>query len=99
MAHALPDIKIDKKKTGNPSIVELLRILLRMSAEEHNVTARLIADADDLARLSLGEYETSRVLTGWRDEVFGQRAIAFLEGELSLSVQEGKLKLRKRKVL
>ncbi len=96
-AHMFPDIKIDKKKSGNPSVVEMLKMLLKMSAEEHNVTARLIADSDDLARLSLAEFETSRVLKGWRKSVFGDRAMAFLNGELSLSVQDGKLKLNELK--
>ena len=93
LAHVLPEIKIDKKKSGNMAVVEMLKMLLKMKADEHNVTARLIADSDDLARLSCGEFETSRVLTGWRKSVFGDTAIKFLNGKLSLSVQDGKLKL------
>jgi len=64
---------------------DLLRVLLRMASEEHQVASRLIANGTDLDRLASGETEDLQVLHGWRREVFGADALALSEGRLALA--------------
>lgn len=69
--------------------VELLRVLLKRSAEEHGVAQRLIADAGDLEAIAAGR-ETP-ALAGWRNTVFGEDAQKLVDGRLALSVVDRKV--------
>jgi len=79
----------------NESLLELLRVLLRMASEEHKVAARLIAGSDDLVRIAAGEREGIPALSGWRGDIFGNDALALLRGEASLGLVNGRLALKR----
>ncbi len=66
-------------------VVDLLRTLLRLKAEEAGVAARLVANADELDRLAAGKRDVP-VLGGWRNEVFGKEAVDLIEGRLALAL-------------
>ena len=66
-------------------MVDLLRTLLRLKAEQAGVAARLVASADELDRLAAGKRDV-HVLHGWRNEIFGKDAVALLEGRLALAL-------------
>jgi ribonuclease D len=66
-------------------VVDLLRTLLRLKAEEAGVAARLVANADELDRLAAGKRDAP-VLRGWRNEVFGRDAVDLIEGRLALAL-------------
>ncbi|HEX2527650.1 MAG TPA: ribonuclease D [Geminicoccus sp.] len=72
---------------GIPAIVDLLRVLLKQVADEHDISPRLIANGDDLEAVALDEQDGARVLSGWRREVFGEKALALKRGELVLGIK------------
>src|SRR5258708_15552656 len=51
------------------AVVDLLRTLLRLKADQADVAARLVASADELDRLAAGKRD-SAALKGWRGEIF-----------------------------
>jgi ribonuclease D len=76
---------------SNGALAELLRVLLKMRAEEHNVAARLIAGGEDLDRLAGEDEPDVPALKGWRREIFGEDALALKAGRLALVVKGRKL--------
>src|SRR5215813_12946313 len=74
------------------AVVDLLRTLLRLKAEQAGVAARLVASADELDRMAAGKRDV-HALTGWRKEIFGDDALALIEGRLALSLQGDQAKL------
>ncbi len=69
--------------------VELLKVLLRMTAERHAVAAKVIASVDDLERIAAEGDADIRPLRGWRRELFGERALALKVGRLALAIEKG----------
>ena len=52
---------------GSGAAVELLKVLLKLTADKHGVAAKVIANSDDLDKIaSEGEKATVAALTGWR---------------------------------
>ena len=74
------------------AVVDLLRTLLKMKAEQAGVAARLVASADELDRIAAGKRDV-HALTGWRKEIFGDDAVALIEGRLALALQGDQAKL------
>ena len=74
------------------AVVDLLRTLLRLKAEEAGVAARLVANADELDRLAAGKRDVP-VLRGWRNEIFGRDAVDLIEGRLALALDGEHAKL------
>lgn len=75
-----------RKAKPPASIVEMLRVLLRLKAEEHDVAQRLIATADDLEAIAADDDADTPALRGWRREIFGEDALALKAGRLALAV-------------
>jgi len=76
------------------SEVEILKLLLKLVAEEHNLAQKLIAGSDDIARLAAeGAKADIAAVRGWRFELFGSKALAMLEGRLALKYEAGRLRL------
>jgi ribonuclease D len=83
---ALPTRDRSPEQLRAPSaVVDLLRTLLRLKAEEAGVAGRLIATADEVDRLAAGKRDVP-ALRGWRREVFGTDAVNLIEGRLALSL-------------
>ncbi len=74
------------------AVVDLLRTLLRLKAEQAGVAGRLVASADELDRLAAGKRDLP-VLKGWRSEVFGVDAVALIEGRVSLALSGDQARL------
>ena len=74
------------------AVVDLLRTLLRLKAEQAGVAGRLVAAADELDRLAAGKRDLP-VLKGWRREVFGADAVDLIEGRLALALSGDQPKL------
>ena len=74
------------------AVVDLLRTLLRLKAEEAGVAARLVASADELDRLAAGKRDV-HALSGWRREIFGSDAVNLIEGKLALALSGDQPKL------
>lgn len=70
---------------GAQAAVELLRVLLKLTVERENVAAKIIATADDLEAIAAhGDDADVGALKGWRRELFGERALKLIRGELAL---------------
>ena len=97
-ARTVPDAELptrDKppEQLRAPSaVVDLLRTLLRVKAEQAGVAGRLVASADELDRLAAGRRDIA-ALKGWRREVFGGDAVDLIEGRLALSLAGDQAKL------
>lgn len=77
---------------GTSAAVDLLRVLLKLTAEEHGVAQKIIATTDDLEKIAVhGEDADVGALRGWRREVFGDQALRAINGELALRFADRKL--------
>ena len=83
---ALPKLpKAPQSPEGSSAAAELLKVLLRLIAEREGVAAKVLASSDDIDRLAAeGEDADVPALHGWRREVFGERALALVRGEIAL---------------
>jgi len=73
------------------AVVELLKVLLRMISERHHVAAKVIATVDDLERIAADDNAKVPALSGWRRELFGEKALALKQGKLALAIERGKV--------
>ena len=71
--------------SGNSSLQELLKLLLKIRSQQENVTPKLITDEEELHLFSSGSDLGLRMLTDWRLEIFGQYALLLREGKLAIS--------------
>ncbi len=76
---------------GIGPLVELLKVLLRLSAEENDVAPRLIADSDDLEAIATDDKADVPALSGWRAEIFGRDALDLKHGRLALTASGKKI--------
>jgi ribonuclease D len=87
----LPPFERPKPALNGQATVELLKVLLRMTAERHGVAAKVIATVDDLDRIAADDHADVPALSGWRRELFGEKAIALKRGRLSLAIEKGRV--------
>jgi ribonuclease D len=78
------------------AVVELLKVLLRMVSERHHVAAKVIATVDDLERIAADDTADVPALTGWRRELFGEKALALKHGKLALTMENGRVAVVER---
>ncbi len=87
----LPSLERPKPAPNSSAIVELLKVLLRMTAEQHGVAAKVIATVDDLDRIAADDNADVPALKGWRRELFGEKALSLKRGELALAIDRGRV--------
>ena len=90
-AKTLPRLDRPKPAINGQATVELLKVLLRMTAERHGVAAKVIATVDDLDRIAADDEADVPAMQGWRRELFGEHALALKQGRLSLAIQRGRV--------
>ena len=78
-------------RRGREPVVELLRVLLKLKAEEHGVAQKLIANMADLDLIADDDGADVAALTGWRREIFGDAAIALKHGGVALTIRDGEI--------
>ncbi len=78
---------------GLGPVIELLRVLLKMVCEEHGVAQKLVASAGDLEQIAADDHADVAALRGWRQQVFGNRALALKHGEIALAVAGRRLRV------
>ena len=74
-------------------VSDLLKLLLKIRAEETGVAAKLIARSNELEALAAGVRKDLKILSGWRFEQFGSDALDLVEGRLGFAIENGKLKM------
>jgi ribonuclease D len=94
---SLPRLERFHPSANGAAVVELLKVLLRMISESHHVAAKVIATVDDLERIAADDLADVPALTGWRRELFGEKALALKHGQLALAIEQGKVEAVERK--
>jgi ribonuclease D len=87
----LPRLERSRGVANGGATVELLKVLLRMTAERHAVAAKVIATVDDLETIAGDDDADVPALKGWRRELFGNKALALKQGKLALAVEKGRV--------
>jgi ribonuclease D len=88
---SLPKFERQRGSGNGAATVELLKVLLRMTAERHAVAAKVIATIDELEQIAMDDDADVPALRGWRRELFGEKALALKRGQLALAVEKGKV--------
>ena len=87
----LPRLERHRGAQNGGATVELLKVLLRMTAESFGVAAKVIATVDDLDRIAADDQADVPALKGWRRELFGEKALRLKHGQLALAVERGRV--------
>ena len=93
----LPRLDRAKPVLNGQATVELLKVLLRMTVERHGVAAKVIATVDDLDRIAADDQADVPALSGWRRELFGEKALALKQGRLMLAIEKNRVVAVERK--
>jgi ribonuclease D len=88
---SLPRLDRFRPAPNGAATVELLKVLLRMTAESNGVAAKVIATIDELDRIAADDNADVPSLKGWRRELFGDKALALKHGKLALAVDKGRV--------
>lgn len=85
----IPRARIPPDHAG--AATELLKVLLKMTAEQHGVASRIIATVDDLEKIAAEDDADVPAMKGWRRELFGEKALAIKNGTLALALSGNKV--------
>lgn len=95
---AVPDAECPEPRAKNDlprgigPVADLLKVLLKMRAEDADVAPRLIASSDDIDRIAaFGAKADVPALSGWRAEMFGNDALNLRDGKIGLGCRGKKL--------
>src|SRR5690606_4051020 len=88
---SLPRLERHKPSVNGSATVELLKVLLRMTAEKNAVAAKVIATIDDLDRIAADDEADIAALKGWRRELVGEAALALKHGRMALAIDKGRV--------
>ncbi len=84
---------LGKAKPAQPApgaITEMLKVVLKITCEQHGVAPKLIASAADLERIAADDNANVPALTGWRRELFGEDALAVKRGQKCLVLENAR---------
>src|SRR6201989_1471003 len=87
----LPKLEKPRNNSNGAAIVELLKVLLRMTSERHAVASKVTATVDDLEQIAADDNADVGALHGWRRGVFGEAALALKHGRLALAIEKGRV--------
>lgn len=73
--------------------LDLMTALVRLRAKENGVAFQTLASHNDLSAVARGYVEDVDVLRGWRKALVGDELLDLLAGEISLSIENGELKV------
>ena len=91
----LPEVKRDAPlPKGIGPITDLLKVLLKLKCEKHDVAQKLIATVNDMEQIAaFGQNADVPALQGWRQEVFGIDALRLRSGQLAMVIKDHNLEL------
>lgn len=67
------------------SLMEMLKLLLKIKSLETGVIAKLIADDEDLRYIILNQPQNTKTMQSWRYEIFGKFAEQICKGKISIT--------------
>jgi ribonuclease D len=80
-----PDPRVDLPRSLGP-VVDLLKVLLKLKGDYHDVAHRLIASSADLDWIAADDEAKVPALQGWRRRLFGEDALKLKHGRLALAL-------------
>ncbi|MDB5422203.1 MAG: ribonuclease [Brevundimonas sp.] len=83
-AHAPKMDRPAHNASAPPSVVELLKVLLKAKSDNAGVASKLIANVSDLEKIALSDSADVDALKGWRRQLFGEDALKLKKGEIAL---------------
>jgi ribonuclease D len=83
-AHAPKMERPAHNQPAPPSVVELLKVLLKAKSDNAGVASKLIATVADLEKIALSDNADVEAMKGWRRQLFGEDAIKLKKGEIAL---------------
>lgn len=89
--HSLPRLERERGRPGNGAVLDLLKVLLKATADAERVAPKIIASSDDLEEIAGNDEADVPALHGWRREIFGEKALALKNGSLSLRIVRGRV--------
>ena len=99
-ALAIPKDELPKPQRHRPNpeganaAAELLKVLLKLVAEREGVAPKVLASSDDIDRIAAnGDEAGVAALSGWRREVFGERALRLVRGEIAIRFQDRRIEV------
>ncbi len=91
---SLPEITRKRPPAqNNDPVMELLKVLLKLTCQNENVAPKLIASVDDLEKLAEKDDADIPALAGWRFDLFGKQALAVKQGKLAFVMENGTITL------
>lgn len=78
---------------GLGPIIELLRVLLKLRCDEHEVAQKVIGNAGDLEAIAADDNADVPALKGWRRDIFGAEALKLKHGKLALTAAGKRVKV------
>ena len=82
------------KSKAQKSLIDMLNILLKNTAETHNISTKLIGNKKDMEKLASG-ISNIKILEGWRYDLFGKTALQFIEGKIAIISNNNKIIIKK----
>ncbi len=79
---------------GLGPVVDLLKVLLKLKCDQHDVAQRLVAASADIDLIAADDQASVPALQGWRREIFGEDALKLKHGRLGLALAENGKGLR-----
>lgn len=83
---ALPKPK--HQPEGCSAAKEMLKLLLKLVAEQNGVAAKIVATVDDLEKIAADDNADVRALRGWRFDLFGKKALALKHGKIAIGYKD-----------
>jgi len=87
----LPRLERERGRPTNGAVLDLLKVLLKATADAERVAPKILASTDDLEAIASDDLADVPALQGWRREVFGNKALALKNGQLSLKISRGRV--------
>ncbi len=78
---------------NNDPVMELLKVLLKLTCQKENVAPKLIASVDDLEKLAESDNADIQAMSGWRYDLFGSQALAVKNGKMAFAMKDGLINL------
>ncbi len=88
----LPD-RVEVPRGLGP-VVDLLKVLLKLKCDQHDVAQKLVANTADIEAIAADDEADVPALHGWRREIFGEDALKLKHGRIALALAADGKRLR-----
>jgi ribonuclease D len=86
----LPRSKQEPMPPAAESLVEILKLALKIISQNEQVAPKLLANSSDIEAFALDETADVSFLQGWRRKAFGEAALQIKHGKTVIGMKDGK---------